>query len=316
MATLSMDTKVAMPQWNGERKDFSVYDWQFRNFAAMSSLTDALDATLMANCPTKSEYMALDKTSTDPTVVSKIKLWKDNEKLCGIFVCGNNSAVGKAAIQATVSTDFPLGKIHLALEGLQKSYLPDDTTAEIDMELAVSRVRFKNGQAYYAEVMGVLANFTCTMTDKELIKDMAKKTNNTTYVRMISDELKKPSPNFKSICDELDNIQRLAQVSLTGSDKPKDTTKKEVSLANADGGKGKCSHCGGAHKRKECNKLKAALEKQGDCPHCDKSGHLASECFVKHPEKKPSWFGKKKQSGKKSNEASMAEIQVANLDFA
>ena len=79
-------------------------------------------------------------------------------------------------------------------------------------------------------------------------------------------------------------------------------------------GKSKCWYRDGNHKRKECNKLKLALEKQGNCPHCDKSGHLESECFVKHPNKKPSWFGKKKQGGGETSNSNL-EIQVVNLDY-
>jgi hypothetical protein len=59
--------------------------------------------------------------------------------------------------------------------------------------------------------------------------------------------------------------------------------------------------------------LKAALEKQGKCPHCDKEGHLDSECFIKHPEKKPSWFGKKSKGGSETS-ANNLEIQVVNID--
>jgi hypothetical protein len=64
-----------------------------------STFTTGSSDALMANCPTKSEYSALDKTSTDPAIVLKIKLYRDNRKLCGMFVYGNNNAVGKAALK-------------------------------------------------------------------------------------------------------------------------------------------------------------------------------------------------------------------------
>ena len=311
------DTKISPPKWDGKRETFDVYDWQFRNFAALSSLSDALEPSIMANCPTKTEYSALDKLSTDPAVLAKIKIYRDNEKLCGMFVYGNNSAVGKAALKATSSADFPLGLIHVALDRLADSYIPKDITAEIDLENQVQQVRFKRGTEYYAEVTEVLSHFTCTLSEKELIKDMAKKTQNSTYAKMISDELRKPTPNFKLLCDELDSVQRLAGLSLSGSKSNK--KEKEVALASQEKSKSdakvksNCSYCNGKHKRKDCKKLKAALEKQGKCPHCDKEGHLDSECFIKHPEKKPSWFGKKSKGGSETS-ANNLEIQVVNID--
>ena len=101
----------------------------------------------------------------------------------------------------------------------------------------------------------------------ELIKDMVKnkKTNNTTYVRVISDNLKNLTPNFKLICDNIDTIpcQYLAKV----------ITKNEVCLDNP-----------GTVKCKNATSLRLlSRRKQGDCPNCD----------GKHPYKKPSGSGRR-----------------------
>ena len=192
--TFTADTKISPPKWDGKRETFDVYDWQFRNFAAISSLSDALEPSLMANCPTKTEYSALDKLSTDPAVLVKIKIYRDNEKLCGMFVYGNNSAVRKAALKSTASADYPLGLIHMALDRLADSYIQKDITAVIDLENQAQQVRFKRGTEYYAEVTEVLSHFTCTLSEKELIKDMAKKTQNPTYAKMIQTNFKRRTP--------------------------------------------------------------------------------------------------------------------------
>jgi hypothetical protein len=75
------------------------------------------------------------------------------------------------------------------LEHLANSYIPKGITAEIDLENQVQQVRFKHGTEYYAKVTKVLLHFTCTMSEKEPIKDMAKKTQILTYAKMISDDL-------------------------------------------------------------------------------------------------------------------------------
>ena len=120
----------------------------------------------------------------------------------------------KSTLQATRSADHPLGVIHLALEHLANSYIPKDVTAEIDPENQVLQVRFKSVKEYFAEVPEVLSHFTCTMSKKELIKDMVKKTQNLMYTTMMSDELRKANPNFKLLCNKLDSVQRLACLSL------------------------------------------------------------------------------------------------------
>jgi len=116
--TFTADTKISPHKWDGKGETFDIYDWQFQNFAALSSIGDALESSLMANCSTKSQYSALDKTSTDPA--TRIKIY--------------NSAVGKAALKATASADYPIGLIHVALDCLVDSYIPKDITAEIDLE--------------------------------------------------------------------------------------------------------------------------------------------------------------------------------------
>ena len=78
--------------------------------------------------------------------------------------------------------------------------------------------------------------------------------------------------------------------------------------------KGKCSHCSDPHKRSECKKLKEvlALAKQGNCKWCNMAGHLENTCFVKYPDKKPSWL---KLISSKTKETSTSNLEDTSLSM-
>ena len=195
---------------------------------------------------------------------------------------------------------------------------PNDVTAEIEMEAEVRKVVLKGANDYYTEITNLLAQFDCVMSDLALLKDMAQKTKNTTYIKMIAEEMGRASPNFQSACLSIHALQRMVNVS---NKVEPEKRSKEVSLSNVGtgsqnkGGKAgtKCPHCQGNHSRKECNKLKEALKKQGKCPHCDKEGHLKDECFKRYPDKKPKWMkGKFTSSGNETSTGNL-EVQLASL---
>jgi hypothetical protein len=121
--------------------------------------------------------------------------------------------------------------------------------------MSLLRLRWK----YYTEVTNTLAHFNCFMSDTVLLKDMAQKTKNTTYFKMISEEMGKSNPNFQSACLAIHALQRMVNISNKVESEKKG---KEVSLSivgtgnQKQGGKAKCPHCQGTQPRKECNKLK------------------------------------------------------------
>ena len=148
----------------------------------------------------------------------------------------------------------------------------------------------------------------------ELLKSLAGKAGNTTFIKMINDELAQTTPSFESCCVEIAALQRLAKVKTGQTQQPK---QKEVSLPNQSSGGGSggsgdsnskmCSHCGDPHKHSDCKKLKEALSKQGDCMRSRKKGHLHDTCFQKYPDKKPKWLKLKRS---KTSEASASNLEV------
>lgn len=68
------------------------------------------------------------------------------------------------------------------------------------MEAKVRKVVFKGANDYYTTVTNLLAQFDCTMPDIALLKDMAQKTKNTTYVKMMAEEMEKMEVSIIRFC--------------------------------------------------------------------------------------------------------------------
>jgi hypothetical protein len=75
-----------IPYWDGKAESFGVYVSKIEAYAEFMGVGDALDPILMANCPTKSEFTAIDVTN--PTNMPLVELYKANKKLCAIIALG------------------------------------------------------------------------------------------------------------------------------------------------------------------------------------------------------------------------------------
>ncbi len=56
-------------------------------------------------------------------------------------------------------------------------------------------------------MVGVLDKYEVTKTDQELCMLMACKNHDTSYARLVLDELKSSSPNFDRLCSSISEIQ-------------------------------------------------------------------------------------------------------------
>lgn len=311
------EAKIEIPKWDGTRETFDTYQFKLRAITAMNMYPEVLDQNAMKACPTLTEYQVLlnqlpGAVGTDPNRNTKVALYKANQQMSGYFCMGQENKLGVNAIRNTMSDDFPLGRVCDALASLQRVMKPRDVTAEIEMMGELFKVRFSMAEDYYNEVTSIMNNYDCSMSDREILKIMATKTGNTSYVILIQAELAKSVPSFQDLCVTISSTQRLAKTKLNDSGNDK-KSEKEVSLSNQqDNGpsrKPKCTHCQGQHKRKDCNKYKAALKAQGKCKYCDKEGHLEDKCFVKFPEKKPKWMTEK-SSNKSGGETANGNLEI------
>ena len=74
------------PKWDGKADSLGRYLDQVEAIAEVYDCGDTLDKTAMDNCPTKTEYEALD--TTKPVDVQKALLYRQNRKVCAILRLG------------------------------------------------------------------------------------------------------------------------------------------------------------------------------------------------------------------------------------
>ncbi len=324
MSTESESKSIStVPKWDGKVESCAMYLAQISALAEYHDCGDALDATSMRGCPTKSEFDLLQPTTTDLDEKHKRKLYLANKRILAIMTLGMTTSHGLAVIQKTVSTDFPQGKAFRVIEILKQKCKPSDVSAEIELDQELEKVKFNNAIDYYNDVIGVTARFEVTKSDIDLIKVMAKKCKNPLYANMILQHLAGTSQDFEAICETIGKVQRLTKG-------PGDTPRadgrreKEVHLTSAEGTKGTfigiCGYCKkkAGHKRKDCPDRKAKQGGSGSgkkCSSCGKEGHNDSECWKKFPDKAPKWYkdqNKKGEAAGSSVEVVLAAVNESN----
>jgi hypothetical protein len=189
---------------------------------------DALDPVLMANCPTKMEFAVLDVTN--PTNGPLVELCKANKKLCAIIVLGQGKSHSIALLGTMKSDDFPNGLAHEFVAKAKKANMPSEASTIIELEVELEKIQLNGAMNFYIDVAGVLDKYEVTKTDQELHMLMARKNHNTSYARLILDELMSSSPDFDGLCNSISEIQRL-----TKSRRKRSTGEKEVHLASVEG---------------------------------------------------------------------------------
>lgn len=85
----AMSKAVSAPKRDGKQESESRYLMKFGAMTEYYDCGDALDPTLMGTMVTKSEYDALNQTMTDGK--EKVKLWRDNKRLCAILCWGKTA---------------------------------------------------------------------------------------------------------------------------------------------------------------------------------------------------------------------------------
>jgi hypothetical protein len=178
---MSTSIKIEVPTWDSKRDTFDTYVYKLRAYAAIKKIIDALDnEAKMRGCITQAEYDNLiSGGSSTLTDVAAKKLFKDNEELTGIYVLGQASQAGINAIRKTVNADFPLGKVVEAIKSLSLVNKPADRTSEIEIWSPKCRRWSSRTPTIFTEVTDIFSQFDCSMTEINLLKEMAKKTKNT-----------------------------------------------------------------------------------------------------------------------------------------
>ena len=79
-----------IPYWDGKAENFGVYVSKIEAYAEFMGVGDALDPKMMANCPTKSEFAAIDQSN--PASAPLVELYKAN-KNCALLLCWGRARV-------------------------------------------------------------------------------------------------------------------------------------------------------------------------------------------------------------------------------
>ncbi len=146
-----------VPKWDGKVESCAMYLTQISALAEYHDCGDAMDLTAMADCPTKSEFDALQPITNDLDEKCKRKLYLANKRILAIMTLGMTSSHGLAVIQKTVSMDFPQGKAYRVIEILKQKCKPSDVSAEIELDQELEKVKFNNAIDYYSDIIGVTA---------------------------------------------------------------------------------------------------------------------------------------------------------------
>ena len=316
-------SRVSAPRWDGEVGTAAMYLFKIESYIGCHNSEDVLEESIMSACPTKSEYLALvAKTTKDTRDKEYISLYKKNARMMATIAMGQDSDLGVSMVKHTKTADHPNGLVWQFIEAMTAEYTPCDAAAEIMCDAELKKVQFKSAKVYYKEVVGITSRYKHTVTEKELVKNLSMKVDNTAYMKMIVDHLKSGTINLKVICDEIDSVQSLVQVH-KGTKSNNNNSGKEVQLANHDG-KRTCHKCGkDDHIKKDCPQLKKGGK--GPCNHCGQAGHNEAACWKKHPELAPKGYADrmaKKAAKKRAAEKTEAyglsmesEIHLPHIDY-
>ena len=222
---------------------------------------------------------------------------------------GQDNDVGISMVNNTKTDDFPQGLVHKFIEAMTAEYTPSDVAAEILMDSELKKVPFKTAKAYYKEVVSITSRYKHTVSQKELVKNLSLKVDNTAYMKMIVDHMKSGTYNLKVICNEIDSVQSFAQVHKTKSSN--NNPGKEVQLVNQNDGKRACHLCGKYdHIKKDCPKNKG----KGPCNHCGDKGHNEAACWKKNPDLAPKGY-KDRMAKKAANERAAEKTEAYGLSM-
>ena len=252
---------LSTPVWDGKAETCPRYLDRIEALAEFYNCGNALDSVkMLSDCPMKSEFDAILSTTTDSVELAKIKLYKENKRLCSIITLGQKMDHGLFVMKKTKSDDFPQGLAYRILEILKQKNKPKDVTAKIELKKELEKVKFSYADDYYKDVIAVTDRFDVAMSETELIEILAKQVTSSTYVSMIVNHLKaSTADDLETLCRDISEIQQLSKTTggSSGGNRNCEQKEKEVQLTSTDF-KGICGFCNkrAGHKRKFCPERK------------------------------------------------------------
>ena len=110
MSEGEMKIILTVPKWDRKVDTCSRYLSQIEALAKFYDCSNAMEAFIMATCPTKSEFEMIDLATNDAIKKALRKIYNANKRMMAIMTLGMESSHGLMVIQKTKSPDFPQGK--------------------------------------------------------------------------------------------------------------------------------------------------------------------------------------------------------------
>ena len=111
------------------------------------------------------------------------------------MVLGQTSDHGLAIITKTKTADQPHGLAFEFIETMKQKNKPNDTSAEIEMEADLHKIKFQGANNHYNDIVAVTSRYKVMKSDTDLIKIMSTKVQSTVFAYKILTHLDNTDPD-------------------------------------------------------------------------------------------------------------------------
>jgi hypothetical protein len=216
-------------------------------------------------------------------------------------VLDDESSLSKVNLQKKADKIFPSGRVWKLWLELQGDFNPDDSIAETELDLALSKLKLtskKNPQKLLEEIASWEVKYGVPVSDGKKVAQLiclgGKKYGTVITVSQMCKKSKKVTCTSKHIVDEMWKQWRIEGGKEEGEENADDedeTTSSKVDEKYKHKGKDRLKEKDDKGKKKETR----------TCNHCQMVGHIEVNCWKKHPSLMPEKF-----KGKKAEKAGAA----------
>jgi hypothetical protein len=230
-----------------------------------------------------------------------------NKKVMGQFIQAFSTInlMNKVNLQKKADKQIPSGKGWKLWEEMQEEYNPDDSIAETELELALSKLQLnnkKNPQKFIEEIASCEVKYGIPISNRKKMAQLicigGTEYGTVITVAQMCKKTKGVTCTSKHIVDKM--WKQLHAKGRKDRGKENSDCKEEASLAKADDKtKGK-KKIGNKDKKKE----------RQTCNHCNKKGHIKANCWQKDPSQIPKQFWERKDAKTEKATAAVKEEHI------